>query len=198
MESVTSLPVAETPVYDGGFKNLTHRIVYSDLCNGYVITVTPTFTQLLLYYVLLLMGGGLFFININAWIMENSKSIWSSFFASFILLGIGTFGLLKIDEYEFYLTGRIILHKRNRLTHYMEVNRYNFRDMRSLQVINKLITTGKGITPYRSYEMNLVFKSGNRVNLLHDNDFERLSKTVEKLSSALNIPCDYILEEQCI
>lgn len=191
-------PLVEKPVYVGGFKHLTHKVIYHSSSDGDSIVIKPTFFHSLLYYFLLCVGSGLLFYNLYLLGAGNTTSFWSTLFGGCILIGSGIVGLLKCRKYEFFVNSCTIYQKKNRIINYVNEKKYKFEQMYSLQVINKLITTGKGISPFRCYELNLVFASGERVNLLHDSELERFKKTVERLSSALNIACNYTESEMTI
>ena len=193
-----SHPLVPPPVYAGGFKNLTHNVIYHDSGRGLVILIKPTLTQLFLYYCLLFMGMVLLCYDVYMWTIGDSVDLWTTFFAGVILLGVGVIALLKSHRLRFFIDSSAVLYDKYKIFHYANIKKYEFTQMYSLQVINKLVVTGKGITPFRSYELNLTLKSGERINLLHDNKLEHLMGTTKKLGRVLNIPCVFVENEQKI
>lgn len=192
-EDIALPSLVETPAYDGGFSYLTHVIAYESTYSGDFIIVKPAFIQFFLPYVYSFLGVALMFYM---WVIGGS--FWITLFGVSILFFASAVSFLTTTKLNIFMDSGVIFHEKDRITHYINIGTYELDQVHSLQVINKLISRGQGITPYRSYELNLVFKSGERINLLHDGKLERIKKTAEKLGSALKIPYNYLEKEQVL
>lgn len=119
-ESVASPSLAETPVYAGGHKNLTHVIAYYRSSSSDFITVKPSFTRLFVPYVISFVGIAFMFYF---WVLANG-SFWFTLFFGMGALFSGVVGILANNKFNFLIHSGVILHEKNRITHYVHVKTY--------------------------------------------------------------------------
>lgn len=102
----------------------------------------------------------------------------SSAYGVLILIGVALWGVLTLNTTEINTQERTI--KKGK-------QRYSFNQVHALQVITTL-AGGRGHGIYKNYELNLVLKDGERMNLLNHGGEVEFEQQTERLSKLLAVP----------
>ncbi|EAT12059.1 hypothetical protein HF888_04515 [Bermanella marisrubri] len=102
----------------------------------------------------------------------------SSGYGALILIGVALWGGLALNTIEINTNERTI--KKGK-------QRYSFNQVHALQVITSL-AGGRGHGIYKNYELNLVFKDSERLNLLNHGGEAEFEQQTERLSKLLAVP----------
>lgn len=178
----------KTPLHDGGFKGTTHVVRYSRSIDDKLITIKPTISKLFFYYSMIFVGLVILIYGQLHWILKiGNESVLLTIF-SMLIISTGVFFLLQYERFIFSMKDLYLYRYKYRIFFYKWIRRYPYSEIHSIQVINKIISRSNGVTPFRSYELNIVLKSQDRINLLHDGNEEKIYHVARRLSKALNTP----------
>lgn len=192
-----ALKTSWNPLQGGGASFRTHkavqvsanRIAFRSTPFSYAMLLIPvTFTFL---FPILLIGRSL---SENGGLVLNRDSFWGVAIAV-ICATVSVFGYrhvrrsIIIDQsYGFFWKG-----KRSKENQAFDPAQYKdsvrLHDVHALQIIHEWIGgSGKNSRPYKSYELNLVLKSGERKNVVDHGNIKRLREDANMLAQFLNVP----------
>ena len=192
-----ALKTSWNPLQGGGASFRTHeavqasanRIEFRATPFSYVMLMIPvTFTFL---FPILLIGRNL---SENGGLVLNRDSFWGVAIA--VICGfVSVFGYRYIQgsiifdrSYGYFWKG-----KRNKIGEAFDPAQQKesvrLGEVHALQIIHEWISgSGKRSRPYKSYELNLVLRSGERMNVVDHGNKKRLLEDANQLAQFLNVP----------
>lgn len=176
------MKVKDTPIdlnkalLQKGPKFRSHKIIF----NENVADLKPTISSLLFCVVYIVVG--LFLLTLAAIVYIKNQQLDFAIFLGGFGIAITTFGFALIMPFVKQVT-----FDKNRGSFKNNIDRkVKIKNIVSLQILNKMITSKNGIS-YPCYELNMLTKNGRRINILNHNDINQLKEDAEKLAKFLSV-----------
>ncbi|HFB66811.1 MAG TPA: hypothetical protein ENJ60_14865 [Aeromonadales bacterium] len=179
------------PLNSGGANFKTHRLV---LVNSSKIIFRPSIFALLFYIIFIIVGASVFIKGVN----ELPLSYQQINQDSFIFMGVGALFLI-VGVYLLYTGTRAIVFDKIRgyywkgkpPSKHLRLNTYHpniasLKSIHAIQLVSESIQ--KENSSYYSYELNLVLKSGDRLNVIDHGNYEKIQSNARQLASFLHKP----------
>ena len=180
-----------SPLKKGGASFGTHKLVTTSQRR---LEFKPTLFAIFFYMIFAAVGFGIMCLSIyneyeTSFELEMGNVILLImgiiFFSVGTTLGYtGTKPIVFDREFGFYWRGR---KKPNRDLEYTYPDLFTpLNDIHALQIISEYIRGDK--SSYYSYELNLVFRDGNRENVIDHGNLDRIREDAKKVSQFINRP----------
>ncbi len=186
----TDDPVAQKiswdPARGGGASFKTQKMEV----NGYVITIRKTLGSLVFSLVFALPGAGAVLVGVPMMLINGEWGgaafmfVWGMLFG-----GAGVFMLMMNKPVTFDKTEGVY-YRGKKFIYGAEQDRESqgqLSEIYALQLISERMQSSKGRS-YTSYELNLVFRDGDRVNIMDHGKGDDIEASAKKLAQFLNIP----------
>ena len=176
------MKVKDTPIdlnkaiLQKGPKFRSHTIIFDDN----VADLKPTISSLLFCVVYIVVG--LFLLTMAVIVYVKNNQVDFAIFLGGFGIAILTFGITLVMPFVKQVT-----FDKDRGSFKNNIDRkVKLKNIVSLQILNKMITSKHGIS-YPCYELNMLTKNGRRINVLNHNDINQLKSDAEKLAEFLSV-----------
>jgi hypothetical protein len=173
----------KSPIFPDTGTNFRDREISQ--INGSRIEIKPTIQSYLFYLIVMGIAGFIFIIGIN----QKYQTTFSTTIFTIVLIVI----VSKIPVAIYKLITTKIVFDQNRNIFWMGRDEYNaktkisLQDIDSIQIITKTIVDSEGPN-WKSYELNIVVKNGDRYNILDHSNIKKIMEEGEILSKFLGVP----------
>ena len=173
----------DTPLINGGVSHSTHRVEFSKEA----IIIKPRMRVIFVYYSLFVLGCALFIKEISHWYFVGYDESLVMIFVSLVVISVGVFGFRSTSTLCIPIKKNLVISRTNQFFMYPGKQSLEFGKPVAVQIIKKMIGAKRSDYPSMSIELNMIFDTGNRFNLLQDRNLNRIESDAKVICDKLEL-----------